>query len=882
MWIRRLEVEHWRGLERVVLDDLSPHLNLVTGPNESGKSRLVQALRFGLFESSRGSGRFKQDLNTWGANERPRVQVEFELAGALWQVEKTFGTQQYRTRLTTTNRSLEGEEAEVALRELLGTEPGSTTAPAAGAQLGRWSLLWVEQGSAGEEPGIADNSALQGSLHDRLTREVGDVAAGAVGQYVRSRAREEAERFYSQGAGAEKKLLREARSELEVRTAARSELEQRIEAIERDAQALRRGRDVEADLTQRLHNAEEALKEARARHQATRELAHRLDTSKQALAQAEATTTARRAALERAEERVTEIAALERRRDELTRALEVAAGRELELREMLAAQRDAVVDAEQQHEALRRQRLHLQRQVQARALREQQARLAAVLEQIEEQDGIVRAARSRLAGLPELDAAALEALRQQDRQRLEARARLEGASVRVKVTARQPVEFDGKTLSADETRRFLIDRDRSFDVGAALTLHVQPGSGSLDALRDSVADLDSSLAHRLEALGIADIAEGERLLREREGQQAALQTAMQRLEELAPEGLETVRSRLDALALLLADLPTDTDDDLEGELEDIEARETAQIDAATLARSQRDASSERLQRFAEEAAKQRAELEGARRELAQLQRQQAADGDVDAARTKVAEAERTLAQAAMGLEEMEASYRAAGGDTAASDVERAENALASLRQQIADQRDLRVRLEQRLADAGAASLHEELQEAAAAEEHARADFQRLERQALAARRLFEGVESAYGAAQARLAEPVIQRIQPYLEQVLPGARAHLAEDFGLLGLQFGEAGATERFDQLSGGTREQLALLVRLGLAELLGEDEPWPLLLDDALVNTDAERIRQFQRVLFAASRRTQILLFTCHGALFDAAGADRVIALEQRSRRA
>lgn len=881
MWIRRLEVEHWRGLEHVLLDDLSPHLNLVTGPNESGKSRLVQALRFGLFESSRGAGRFKQDLQTWGANERPRVRIEFELVGATWQVDKAFGTQQHQTRLTTTNRSLEGEEAEVTLRELLGTEPGSTTAPAAGAQLGRWSLLWVEQGRAGEEPAIADNSVIQGGLHDRLTREVGDVAAGAVGQYVRSRAREEAERFYSQGAGAEKKLLREARSALETRTAARVELEQRIAAIDQDAQALRRSRDAEADLTHRLHAAEELLRESRARLQATRELAHRLDAAKQAVAQAEANVAAQRAALERAGARVAEIAALEQRRDELARACEAALDQERELRAVLAAQREAVAEAERQQDALRGQRLQLKGQAQARLLRAEQARLATVLDQIEQQDGIVRAARSALAALPELDAEALETLRRQDRQRFEARARLEGASVRLTVTAERPLEIDGETLAAGATRSFLVDDDRRIEIAATLSLDVQPGSGTLDALRDTVADLESSLSRRLEAIGVADVAEGERVLRAREAQRAALEAALQRLQEIAPEGLDAVRTRAETLAAELVDLPADVDDDVEARLADIEARESAQLDAATLARSQRDASSERLQRLAGDTATLRADLEGATRELAQLHRQQAADGDVSAARAGVAEAERTLAAAATGFEEIEASYRTAGGETAAQDVERAENALAALRQQIAEQRDLRVRLEQRLADAGAASLHEELQDAAAAEEHARGEFQRLERQALAARRLFEHVEAAYGAAQARLAEPVIRRIQPYLEQVLPGARAHLAEDFGLLGLQLGEAGATERFDQLSGGTREQLALLVRLGLAELLGEEESWPLLLDDALVNTDAERIRQFQRVLYMASRRTQILLFTCHGALFDAAGADRVIALAPRLRR-
>ncbi len=68
---------------------------------------------------------------------------------------------------------------------------------------------------------------------------------------------------------------------------------------------------------------------------------------------------------------------------------------------------------------------------------------------------------------------------------------------------------------------------------------------------------------------------------------------------------------------------------------------------------------------------------------------------------------------------------------------------------------------------------------------------------------------------------------------------------------------------------------MRIGLAEVLGAEEPWPLVLDDVLVNTDAQRIRRMQRALFHAGRKMQILLFTCHGTLFDALGPDRFIEL-------
>lgn len=42
-----LRVDYWRGLDRAEVGPLSPSLNIITGPNRAGKSRLQQAVRFG-------------------------------------------------------------------------------------------------------------------------------------------------------------------------------------------------------------------------------------------------------------------------------------------------------------------------------------------------------------------------------------------------------------------------------------------------------------------------------------------------------------------------------------------------------------------------------------------------------------------------------------------------------------------------------------------------------------------------------------------------------------------------------------------------------------------------------------------------------------------
>ncbi len=48
------------------------------------------------------------------------------------------------------------------------------------------------------------------------------------------------------------------------------------------------------------------------------------------------------------------------------------------------------------------------------------------------------------------------------------------------------------------------------------------------------------------------------------------------------------------------------------------------------------------------------------------------------------------------------------------------------------------------------------------------------------------------------------------------------------------------------------------------------PLVIDESLVNTDPERIRQIHRVIFRAADRLQVLLLSCHDVLYDRLGAE------------
>ena len=88
----------------------------------------------------------------------------------------------------------------------------------------------------------------------------------------------------------------------------------------------------------------------------------------------------------------------------------------------------------------------------------------------------------------------------------------------------------------------------------------------------------------------------------------------------------------------------------------------------------------------------------------------------------------------------------------------------------------------------------------------------------------------------------------------------LARDLAAKARRAGDAVGWET-DYLSEGTRDQLYLALRLAVCRLaLPEEEPCPIVLDDALVAFDRERMALALELLREIARTRQVLVFTCH----------------------
>jgi uncharacterized protein YhaN len=201
----------------------------------------------------------------------------------------------------------------------------------------------------------------------------------------------------------------------------------------------------------------------------------------------------------------------------------------------------------------------------------------------------------------------------------------------------------------------------------------------------------------------------------------------------------------------------------------------------------------------------------------------------------------------------------------------AETARADAERALTELRRVEAGIEGELKSDRADDVESRLSELDEAYARAKARVDDLESESAALQLLRDELEAAASATREHFARPVIARLAPYLELVFPDAQARFGEGLTLDKLE--RSGAVEDIGRLSEGTQEQLAVLVRLGFGRLLAErGAPVPLILDDALVYADDERIERMFEALKLGAERHQVLVLTCRERTFAGLEGNRV----------
>jgi hypothetical protein len=145
-----------------------------------------------------------------------------------------------------------------------------------------------------------------------------------------------------------------------------------------------------------------------------------------------------------------------------------------------------------------------------------------------------------------------------------------------------------------------------------------------------------------------------------------------------------------------------------------------------------------------------------------------------------------------------------------------------------------------------------------------------QREVAVLQRVTTALETARSEARELYLKPVMAELAPLLRLLFDDVSIAF-DDKTLLPQTILRNGLEGDVDRLSGGMRELLSVLTRLAFARLLARDgRPAPVILDDALVYSDDDRIEKMFDALHRQSRDQQIIVFSCRQRAFQKLGGN------------
>jgi len=818
------------GAEGIALEGFTPGLNVICETNEFGKSTILTALEIVLFKPF-GSGR--QDirrLSSADTSEGPEGEVTFEVDNRAYIFHKRFlKKKSARLQDARTGETLAVDrEAEETLSHLIRADK---------YQSGPSGLLWVRQGRSMD--GVKDD----GQVASRLEGELGTLIGGDKARdYL---ARVEADlAVYLTPRGIEKKSgpLHAARQAVAATREALADTKRlrdttksigielsRVEAeIERLTQE-----SLEDDTALRVSETGKEIIAARSYAQELALLVAKRDQISDACVRAVDRQTKHIESVLAFNNTQSELLDVQTIQQSLKKSLSDTQATRNNLRaeiDIMDAQMTEWGQARSRRETFARQKMRLEE------IKHEALRISNLIEELDRLEHQQSELTDQLADIPIIRRTDIEPLRR----------------------AEDRVRHVQAELSALSTRLFL---DLSPKGKGKVTIKGRAlDSGAFELAGDSVLDLagigqlrsDDSRLRELTAEHERAISEFEALLAEFDtvSVEAAIIAADRRealetdrkhvtadIARFAPQGrtaIETDQSNLaveaEELMEVLAEIDSESD----------ETDETQLVDELRGARARLDILEEQLAQARIKFAQ--TELEQARLSerliglnLSEGEAERQVQADKLAGETLKLESESRAVQAE--VEAMMSKAPAQSLDILQARLKRLEHiekqatkALESLKQDravLAVRRDTAFEGEDAQAKLGALEMRLEQEET---------ELQRHQRLKDARLLLRDTLVQAQSRLQDAYTAPVAEELAPLLSMVIPGAQAGLGETLGVDTIQ--RSGRIEALSQLSGGTREQFAILTRLAYARLLARGgAKAPVILDDALVYADDGR---------------------------------------------
>jgi AAA domain len=890
MKIRSLRLEHFRKFtDPIVLAGLTDGVNVLAEGNEFGKSTLLAAIRGVLFERHVSRAASVVQMQHWANKTSPVIALEFELPSGLHRIEKRFLHKEPFARLTLPNGTMHhGEAAEEHLQAVLNfTQAGKSGSKP--DNVGMWAALWVTQKDSADQPGLSD-SARQ-TIHGCLDQEVGALAGGTRGSKLIASVRADLGKIRDgnkKPAGRHKEAVANlATSQTKV-----AELQARQARLLKDIEELERVKRKLADVGESSEESKtgELLSKARLDRESAQRYEEQLRT---AIATQRGYQGDLASAAQEVEVRKQQDDALAGLADKVQTLTEAETASNIDLQHAEAAlkgQRDRVRDAsgefEKARETLRKAKSVAGLALIAGNLQIYRERLLVAEDTQTHINSLV--ARLSSLSITEDDMVRIRTLEQRLRR---TEAVLEARATRVLFNLFPDniglVKINGEALTT--ASQSLID-ETAISIEGIGEIVVQPAIQDRETLLSQQGREQRELREALQSVSASSVDQAEEICADRKQCEAELTRARQDLVGHTPAdlsqklgaGVEALRNHISVLEARLnaglqesplTSLPPLQDAQValqEAEQQEGHASESVALARAPLAGFE-DHHAEMIRVHARIAAEKAGALDEqsrvfAARDLRLQQESPEALAERLNSSTVALKAQQAL------IESMELARPPDTVATLDTRIARYGTALANYAKERQATRERQAVLQNQIVREEGVGIEEKVAAAQQEVDSLGRECARYQHEIKVLELLLESLEQAEKEAKERYMAPVVQRITPYLQTLFPGAAIHCDDEFNITGI-IRELQQTESFDVLSVGTQEQIAVLTRLAFADMLLErGKPATVILDDALVYSDTERMERMFDLLTHAAQRTQILILTCREDLFTRLGGTRL----------
>lgn len=851
----------------IALEGIGDGVNVLSAENEFGKSTSFDALHAIFFQPYSGTPKAVQMLRPYSGGS-PQIEVDIETEAGRYRINKQYygGKRALVTDIDTSRIVAQADEAEAWVSNLL---RGGSSGPA--------GLLWVQQGvteiGGGSRTEKDDERKVREDVLASVTGDEIELLTGGRRMVrVLDRTQSELDRLVTstgkpKASGPYADVLKELHGHQEEENKLANQIEELQADLDSRRIKLARLADVADPATIEQRKAD--LNQAKLNLQQAEDHAERLLTAKK---QQNLALGKHALAKERHDDFLTKMQTL----SELTKKLVTDGKQKAEAKEILLKALTSDQSLRETLESRGKTIDDITQKLKDAIIAKASLEASTKLEEVQTRLVKAEKARQEMEMLQaecealSIDDAEIESLDQLVKRIavLESTVHVESSTLKIEyLDMDSPVILnEGKPVEGSQTLN--ISATEVFEIPNVGSLTITPSSlEKADEMRDELRTTREKLSVRLSKLGLGSINKAKEQQSLFKVKSSTLMIKKAELEAHSPEGLEKLRAHAAELETKIFPAPIKefNINEIEGSLQTAKANFQKVNTAREVSRGTLEAAKEAHLR-AEIAQKHTSE------NLNQLehglgidaQRQANAQSLSDDYKRDATEAKGASALVdklqtnAPDMESVRANYTRLN-----STIERLELERETLGKEIAG-------LDGRIAISSDRAIEEIFEETRGKREAAEARTSVFQREVAALQILKQALEEARVAAKEQFFRPVMAELKPLLSLLLDEASITF-DDTTLLPQSLARKGQDEDISSLSGGMREQLAILTRLAFARLLAKGgHPVPVILDDALVYSDDNRIERMFDALHRQANDIQILVFTCRQRAFEELGGN------------